>query len=111
MAIPDVSGKSIAELISLKDRNAVVTGGARGIGLAICERFAEAGANVLIGDLDEKQAQEAAERIAQQHGVSMIATLLDVADSGSIGAVATQAVRELGGVDIWGRQVGPGAGY
>lgn len=53
MAIPDVSGKSIAELISLKGRNAVVTGGARGIGLAICERFAEAGANVLIGDLDE----------------------------------------------------------
>ncbi len=106
MAIPDVSGKSIAELISLKDRNAVVTGGARGIGLAICERFAEAGANVLIGDLDEKQAQEAAERIAQQHGVKMIATLLDVADSGSIGAVATQAVRELGGIDIWVNNAG-----
>jgi short subunit dehydrogenase len=87
MAIPDVSGKSIAELISLKGRNAVVTGGARGIGRAICERFAEAGANVLIGDLDEQLAQEAAEQIAQQHGVKIIATLLDVADSGSISAV------------------------
>src|SRR5258708_39294254 len=102
MAIPDVSGKYIAELIFFKDRNTVVTGGARGIGLAIGERFAEAGANVLIGDLDEKQAQEAAERIAQQHGVNMIATLLDVADSGSIGAGATQGVREIGGIRILG---------
>src|SRR5579875_1938923 len=34
MAIPDVSNKSLAELISLRGRNAVVTGGARGIGLA-----------------------------------------------------------------------------
>jgi len=106
MAIPDVSGKSLAQLISLNDRNAVVTGRARGIGLAICERFAEAGANVLIDDLDEKQAQVAAERIAQQHGVTMIATLLDVADSGSIGAVATQAVREFGGIDIWVNNAG-----
>jgi NAD(P)-dependent dehydrogenase (short-subunit alcohol dehydrogenase family) len=106
MAIPDVSGKSIAELISLKGRNAVVTGGARGIGLAICERFAEAGANVLIGDLDEVLAREAAERIAQQHGVKMVAVLLDVADSSSIGAAAMQAVRELGGIDIWVNNAG-----
>jgi len=106
MAIPDVSGKSIAELISLKERNAVVTGGARGIGLAICERFAEAGANVLIGDLDEQLAQEAAEKIAQHHGVKIIATLLNVADSGSISAVATQAVRELGSIDIWVNNAG-----
>jgi NAD(P)-dependent dehydrogenase (short-subunit alcohol dehydrogenase family) len=84
----------------------VVTGGARGIGLAICERFAEAGANVLIGDLDEQLAQEAAEKIAQQHGVKMIATLLDVADSGSIRAVATQAVQAWGGIDIWVNNAG-----
>ena len=106
VAIPDVSSKSITELISLKDRNAVVTGGARGIGLAICERFAEAGANVVIGDLDEKLAQEAAERLAQQHGVNMIATLLDVTDSGSIGTVAMQAVGALGGIDIWVNNAG-----
>lgn len=53
MAISDVSGKSIAELISLKGRNAVVTGGARGIGLAICKRLAEAGANIVVGDVRE----------------------------------------------------------
>src|SRR5260370_9298 len=56
MAIPDVSEKSIAELISLKGRNAVVTGGARGIGLAICKRLAEAVANI-------------AHYVASKHGV------------------------------------------
>jgi NAD(P)-dependent dehydrogenase (short-subunit alcohol dehydrogenase family) len=106
MAIPDVSGKSIAELISLKGRNAVVTGGARGIGRAICERFAEAGANVLIGDLNAGQAREAAESIAQQRGVKTIAALLDVADSSSIEAVATRAVSELGNIDIWVNNAG-----
>jgi NADP-dependent 3-hydroxy acid dehydrogenase YdfG len=36
----------------------------------------------------------------------MIATLLDVADSGSIGTVATQAVGALGGIDIWVNNAG-----
>jgi NAD(P)-dependent dehydrogenase (short-subunit alcohol dehydrogenase family) len=103
MAIADVSGRSLAELVSLAGRNAVVTGGARGIGLAISRRFAEAGAHVLIGDLD------AAEDAAQQMGVyggRALSSRLDVADGASISALADLAMRELGGIDIWVNNAG-----
>jgi NAD(P)-dependent dehydrogenase (short-subunit alcohol dehydrogenase family) len=57
MAIADVSGKSIAELHSLAGRVAVVTGGAQGLGRAMVNRLAEAGASVLILDLRAEQAE------------------------------------------------------
>lgn len=50
MAIPDLSDKTLSELLSLDGQSAAVTGGARGIGYAISCRLAEAGARVLIGD-------------------------------------------------------------
>ena len=59
-AIADVTDKSIAELVSLAGRTAVVTGGGQGLGKAIARRLAEAGANVLIGDIDASLAQAAA---------------------------------------------------
>ena len=68
MAIADVSGKSIAELISLKGRVAVVTGGAQGLGRAMVNRLAEAGASVLILDLKADQAEAAARRSPARRG-------------------------------------------
>jgi NAD(P)-dependent dehydrogenase (short-subunit alcohol dehydrogenase family) len=62
--ITDVSDKSIPELVSLEGRGAVITGGARGIGVAIARRFAEAGASVLIADLDKKGVEDVAESLS-----------------------------------------------
>ena len=84
MAIADVSGKSIAELISLKGRVAVVTGGAQGLGNAMVRRLAEAGAAVLIGDLKIDQARQSASEISARYGARVIAAELDVTDSASI---------------------------
>ena len=55
--------KPIQELINLTGKAAIVTGGAKGIGYGICCRLAEAGAKVLVADLDELTAQKAAQEL------------------------------------------------
>ena len=60
---------------------AVVTGGASGIGRAICERFAREGASVAVVDVDPGRAGEVAEGLATDAGVAVVA---DVADSTSV---------------------------
>ncbi len=51
----------------LNNRVAVVTGGAQGFGLAITERFIEAGAKVVIWDIDENAAKEAIDKVKSEH--------------------------------------------
>ena len=104
--IADVSSRSIAELVSLAGRAAVVTGGGRGLGKAIAQRLAEAGADVLIGDRDGDLAEEAAQDLDARYASRVIATTMDVTDSESIEAAADIAVNELGGVDIWVNNAG-----
>ncbi len=106
MAIADVSGKSIAELISLKGRVAVVTGGAQGLGRAMVDRLAEAGASVLILDLRAEQAEAAAREVSAASGSRVIAATVDVTDEASVSAAADRAVAELGGLDIWVNNAG-----
>lgn len=103
---PDVSSASIAELLSLRGRRAVVTGGAQGLGRAIAARLAEAGADVLIVDLNEELAKAAAAELAAQYGVTVIGTRADVSETASVVAAADLAVRELGGLDIWVNNAG-----
>ena len=51
----------------LNNRVAVVTGGAQGFGLAITERFIEAGAKVVIWDIDESAAKEAINKVKSEN--------------------------------------------
>lgn len=106
MAIADVTDSPIAQLVSLTGRNSVVTGGAQGLGKAMVRRLAEAGANVLIGDLKLAGAEAAAAELAERYGRKVIATQLDVTDSASIRAAADLALHELGGLDIWVNNAG-----
>jgi NAD(P)-dependent dehydrogenase (short-subunit alcohol dehydrogenase family) len=106
MTIADVSNKSIAELISLTGRGAVVTGGAQGLGKAIARRLAEAGASVLIGDLDQDLARTTAAALSKSYGARVVSTYMDVTDRASVVAVADFAVGELGGIDIWVNNAG-----
>jgi len=100
VAVPDVSDRTLAELISLAGRVAVVTGAGRGLGAQIVRRLSEAGAGVIAGDLDEAAAEDVAEELAGA-GRRVLGCRLDVSDTPSLAAAADRAVTELGGLDIW----------
>jgi NAD(P)-dependent dehydrogenase (short-subunit alcohol dehydrogenase family) len=71
----------------LTGRTALVTGGARGIGLASCEALAQAGARVILTDRDAPAAQEAAQTLAAR-GHQVAAEPLEVTDPRAVQALA-----------------------
>jgi NAD(P)-dependent dehydrogenase (short-subunit alcohol dehydrogenase family) len=105
-AIRDVSAVPLGRLLALDGRTAVVTGGGRGLGKAIARRLAEAGANVLIGDIDGALAEAAAADLAGLGAGKVLATPMDVSDSASIERAADIACAKLGGIDIWVNNAG-----
>lgn len=106
MAVNRVAGHSLAELISLKGRNAVVTGAAWGLGKAAARRLAEAGATVLIGDIDADGAAKTAAEISAATGARVISAYSDAGDSASVIGLVETAVSQLGGIDIWVNNAG-----
>jgi NAD(P)-dependent dehydrogenase (short-subunit alcohol dehydrogenase family) len=105
MAAIDVSDKPLEQLFSLNGRVAVVTGGAKGIGAAICKRLAEAGATVVVADVDTQGAETTVETISQSGGQA-IAYTVDVKSSQAIAALADEAVNQFGRLDIWVNDAG-----
>lgn len=86
--------------MKLVDRTALITGGARGIGLAIADRYLEEGARVAVADIDTQGVEEAVGRLRPKGAERVMGVRLDVCDRESI-AAAIQAVTEhLGGIDI-----------
>lgn len=83
----------------LSSRVAVITGGARGIGLAISERFARAGASVAIVDRDE-EACAAAVATLQAMGAKAMSVSIDVTVESEVEEMTQRVVSELGGYDI-----------
>jgi NAD(P)-dependent dehydrogenase (short-subunit alcohol dehydrogenase family) len=91
--------------MKLKDRVAVVTGSARGIGRAIAEAFATEGATVVITDRDASAAQATAQAI----GEAAIAVPCDVAVPEQVDALFAETLRKLGRIDILVNNAGVGA--
>ncbi|MGC4962737.1 3-oxoacyl-ACP reductase FabG [Gordonia sp. DT101] len=89
---------SSAPNILLDGRTAVITGGAQGIGLEIARSFVDAGARVMLGDLNREAAQAAAEKLG---GADVArAVQCDVTDSTSVDALLAAAVDGFGSLDV-----------
>jgi NAD(P)-dependent dehydrogenase (short-subunit alcohol dehydrogenase family) len=106
MTAPDLSKKPLEKLISLEDRTAVVTGGARGIGLAIAKRLMEAGANVVIADKDENDCLKSALKDLKQDGKEAHGLKYDARNEADMQKAADYAVDHFGHLDIWVNDAG-----
>jgi 3-oxoacyl-[acyl-carrier protein] reductase len=85
----------------LAGKVAAVTGGAAGIGQAICLRLAAEGARVAVLDLDQARAEQTV-----QAAGGGLATAVDVSDSGAVDAAITRIENELGQLDIFVNNAG-----
>jgi NAD(P)-dependent dehydrogenase (short-subunit alcohol dehydrogenase family) len=83
----------------LTGRTAIVTGGTRGIGLAIAEGLAGVGANVVVASRKAEACAAAAERL-QQRGAAAIGVPTHLGDVDGINALVEATVAEFGGIDI-----------
>lgn len=91
--------KPLLQLLNLSGKAAIVTGGAKGIGQAICYRLAEAGAKVLVADMDEPTAQKTAQELAG-NGWTVEAFKVDVSNEEEVQAMIAACQQRFGSVDI-----------
>ena len=86
--------------LDLEEKVAIVTGGACGIGRAVCRGLAEVGVKIVVADIDEQGAGKLAIDLKKQFGGEHIATKTDVTDKPSIDATVKAALDAFGKVDI-----------
>lgn len=90
----------ISQLISLQNKVAIVTGGAVGIGQGIAERLHEAGANVVIADMNQQNADTEANKLNSMRSESSLAVLTDVSKSSDVNNLVSKTIEKFGRIDV-----------
>lgn len=94
----------------LDGKVAVITGGTRGLGLAITQAFAQAGASVVVASRSQKSVDLAVQQINAASGRS-VGMALDVSNLEQVEALAAYAVAQFGRLDIWVNNAGTAGPY
>ena len=89
----------LEQLINLKSKTAIVTGGAMGIGFGIVYRLAEAGASVVIADMNEEVGVKATAEL-NYNGFKAVFIKTDVSNESDVKKATDFAVKTYGGIDI-----------
>jgi NAD(P)-dependent dehydrogenase (short-subunit alcohol dehydrogenase family) len=88
------------KLFDLTGRAAIITGGSKGLGAAMAEGLASAGANVLLVSRNLDEAQAVADGIAADYGVKAAAVQADVSSPDDVDTMVARAIEEFGRIDI-----------
>src|SRR5271154_2606181 len=91
----------------LKDKIAVITGAASGIGLALAQRSAAEGMRLVLADIEEPALARAAEAL-RKSGAQVLAQRVDVASAAEVDALADAAYRKFGAVHLICNNAGVG---
>jgi sorbitol-6-phosphate 2-dehydrogenase len=84
----------------LQDKVALITGGAQGLGQAICHRLAMEGYHIAVADLNGEKAIETAQAVSAIPGQRAIAIKVDVSDESQVEAMVNRTVQEFGHLDL-----------
>jgi sorbitol-6-phosphate 2-dehydrogenase len=85
---------------ALRDRVALITGGAQGLGQAICLRLAREGCHITVADIKIEQAEATAELVRRETGRRALALRMDVTDESSVAEGFMASMDEFGRLDI-----------
>lgn len=94
----------------LDGKTAVITGGTRGLGLAIAQAYAAEGASVMVASRSESSVVEAVDAL-RVGGAAASGIPTDVGDRAQVEALAAHAVAQYGGFDVWVNNAGLSSPY
>lgn len=92
--------KSLKELMNLRGRVALITGGGGHIGAAMCETLAELGAAIVALDVAQESCTDVAGRIHEMYGVEILSLVIDLSHEKAVRSVPETVLERFGRLDI-----------